>query len=91
MSDNYFEIISRDGVYPIIRNKDPKQTIEIAKALVEGGISVLEINVEAPEIYEAIKEVSKYATVCAGASGIPGEAGEIEETPEQAEGRARRA
>ena len=66
MSDNYYEIIARDRVYPIIRNKNPEQTIEIAKALVEGGISVLEINVEALEIYDAIKEVSKYATVCAG-------------------------
>ncbi len=66
MSENYLEIIARDKVYPIIRNKDSKQTIEIAKALIEGGIRVLEINVESPEIYNAIKEVSKYATVCAG-------------------------
>ena len=34
--------------------------------MIEGRIYVLEINVENIEIYEAIKEVSKYATVCAG-------------------------
>lgn len=66
MSDNYLEIIAREKIYPIIRNKDLKQTVEIAKALIDGGINVLEINVESPAIYEAIKEISNYATVCAG-------------------------
>lgn len=66
MGENYLNTIATDKVYPIIRNKDPEKTIEIAKALIDGGIRVLEINVEAPEIYEAIKEVSKYAIVCAG-------------------------
>lgn len=66
MSDNYLSIIATDKVYPIIRDKDPKRTIEIAQALIEGGIRVLEINVESPEIFQAIHEVSKHATVCAG-------------------------
>jgi len=66
MSENYLSIIAKDKVYPIIRNKDAKKTIEVAKALVEGGIRVLEINVESAEIYGAIKEVSQIATVCAG-------------------------
>ena len=66
MSEYYLNIIARDRVYPIIRDKNPKRTIETAKALIDGGIRLLEINVESPEIYEAIKEVSKYATVCAG-------------------------
>ena len=43
-----------------------QQLVEIAKALVEGGVRVLEINVENPSLYGAIQEVSKYATVCAG-------------------------
>ena len=66
MSDNYLNIIAKDKIYPIIRDKDPKRTIEIAQSLIEGGIKVLEINVESSEIYQAINEVSKYATVCAG-------------------------
>ena len=66
MSENYLNIIAKDKVYPIIRNKDAEKTVEIAKALINGGIRVLEINVESPEIYEAIREVSRYATVCAG-------------------------
>ena len=66
MSENYISTIAKDKVYPIIRCKDAEQTVEIAKALVDGGIRVLEINVENISIYEAINEVSKYATVCAG-------------------------
>lgn len=66
MSENYIKTIAEDKIYPIIRCKDAERTVEIAKALVDGGIRVLEINVENISIYEAIKEVSKYATVCAG-------------------------
>lgn len=66
MSDNYLEIIAEDRVYPIIRDKDASRTKEIANALVDGGIRLLEINVESPEIYQAINEISKRAIVCAG-------------------------
>jgi 2-dehydro-3-deoxyphosphogluconate aldolase/(4S)-4-hydroxy-2-oxoglutarate aldolase len=66
MSENYIQRIAEDRVYPIIRCKDAEQTVEIARALIDGGIKVLEINVENTSIYEAINEVSKYATVCAG-------------------------
>lgn len=66
MSENYIKTIVEDKVYPIIRCKDAEQTVEIAKALIDGGIRVLEINVENPSIYSAINEVSKHATVCAG-------------------------
>jgi 2-dehydro-3-deoxyphosphogluconate aldolase/(4S)-4-hydroxy-2-oxoglutarate aldolase len=66
MSENYINTIVEDRVYPIIRCKEAEQAVEIAEALVKGGIRVLEINVENPTIYEAINEVSKYATVCAG-------------------------
>ena len=66
MSENYIKIIAEDKVYPIIRTDDSRVVIDTAKALVDGGIRVLEINVENVSIYEAIKEVSKFATVCAG-------------------------
>ena len=66
MTENYLYTIAKEKIYPIIRCKEADKTVEIAKALIEGGIKVLEINVETPEIYEAIKEVSKLATVCAG-------------------------
>ena len=66
MSENYIQMIKEDKVYPIIRCKEASQAVEISKALVEGGVRVLEINVENPSIYKAIEEVSKFANVCAG-------------------------
>ncbi len=66
MSNNCIEIIKEDKVYPIIRSKDADLAIETAKALVAGGIRVLEINVDNPSLYKAIEEVSKFANVCAG-------------------------
>ena len=66
MSENYISTIANEKIYPIIRCKEADQTVEIAKALIDGGIKVLEINVENIAAYEAIKEVSKFTTVCAG-------------------------
>ena len=66
MSENLLSIIAQDKVYPIIRSKEADRALEIAKALIAGGIRVLEINVENPSIYGVIEEVSKLATVCAG-------------------------
>ena len=66
MSENYISTIAKEKIYPIIRSQDSEQIIEVAKALVDGGIKILEINVENIAAYEAIKEVSKFTTVCAG-------------------------
>lgn len=66
MSENFIEIIGKDKILPIIRTKDADKAIEVSKAIAEGGIRVIEINVETPNMYRAIKEVSKFAHVCAG-------------------------
>ena len=66
MVENYIRTLAEDKIYPIIRYNNAERVIEISKALVKGGIRILEINVENPSIYEAISEVSKFATVCAG-------------------------
>ena len=66
MVENYIAKIAEDRVYPIIRCNDAERVIEISKALVDGGIRDIEINVENTSIYNAISEVSKFASVCAG-------------------------
>ena len=66
MSENYISTIAKEKIYPIVRGQDSEQIIEVSKALVDGGIKILEINVENIAAYEAIKEVSKFTTVCAG-------------------------
>lgn len=66
MTENLIKTISEEKIFPIIRSKNAQNAIDIAKALIDGGIKVLEINVENPAIYDAIKEISQYANVCAG-------------------------
>lgn len=66
MQENLIKKISREKIYPIIRCSDAQSAIDTANALIEGGIKVLEINVENASLYQAIHEVSKSATVSAG-------------------------
>ena len=66
MKKNVMELISEEKIYPIVRNKDAQKAIDIAHALIEGGIKIMEITVENPSLYSAITEISKDATVCAG-------------------------
>ena len=66
MSENYISTIAKDRIYPIIRCQDAQETKQIAEALISGGIKVLEINVETPEIYDVIQDISRLATVSAG-------------------------
>lgn len=66
MKKNVIELISEEKIYPIVRNKDAQKAVDIAHALIEGGIKVMEITVENPSLYSAITEISKDAIVCAG-------------------------
>lgn len=66
MKENLIKSLSAERVLPVIRNKNSNIVIDTAKALAEGGIKFMEINIESPEIYKAIREISKFATVCAG-------------------------
>ena len=66
MTENLIKMLSEEKIFPVIRSKDAQNAIDTAKALIDGGIKVLEINVENPEIFKAIEEVSKAACVCAG-------------------------
>lgn len=66
MQENLIKNLSEEKIYPIIRCKDAQETVDIANAMIEGGIKIIEINVENASIYEAIQEVSKNATVSAG-------------------------
>lgn len=66
MTENLIKLLADEKVFPIVRNRDQKIALDIANALIEGGIKALEINVETPSIYKVIEEVSKSAYVCAG-------------------------
>ncbi len=66
MKENLIKLLSEEKIFPIIRTNDAQVAIDTAKALIDGGIKILEINVQHPSIYGAIEEVAKYAHVCAG-------------------------
>ncbi len=66
MNKSLIDILGEEKLLPIIRSKSAAEVIDTAKALVDGGAKIMEINVESVEIYNAIKEVSKFAHVCAG-------------------------
>lgn len=66
MKENLIKKISQEKIYPIIRCQKAQAAIDMANALIHGGIKLLEITIENASIYEAIHEVSKNATVAAG-------------------------
>ena len=66
MSKNLIKLISEEKIYPIIRCNDASKAEDIANALIEGGIKVLEINIENPSLYGVIEKISSKAAVCAG-------------------------
>ncbi|MDD3436746.1 MAG: bifunctional 4-hydroxy-2-oxoglutarate aldolase/2-dehydro-3-deoxy-phosphogluconate aldolase [Candidatus Gastranaerophilales bacterium] len=66
MQENLIKKISEEKIYPIIRSSDAQSAIDTANALIEGGIKILEINIENNSLYQAIHEVSRSAVVSAG-------------------------
>ncbi|MCM1010350.1 MAG: bifunctional 4-hydroxy-2-oxoglutarate aldolase/2-dehydro-3-deoxy-phosphogluconate aldolase [Fusobacterium sp.] len=65
-NDTLIEIMKAQKIFPVLRGKDKNKMIDTARALAKAGIELVEINVDAPEIFEAIEEVSSEITVCAG-------------------------
>ncbi len=66
MQENLIKKIAEEKIYPIIRSSNAQDAIDTAKAMVEGGIKIVELNIVNESIYEAINEISKIATVAAG-------------------------
>lgn len=66
MQENLIKKLSKEKIYPIIRSSDAQSAIDTANALIEGGIKLIEINIENNSLYQAIHEVSKNAVVAAG-------------------------
>lgn len=66
MNKNLIELLSEEKIFPVLRGKNASEIRDKAKALIDGGIKILEINVENTEMFEVINEISKHARVCAG-------------------------
>ena len=66
INNSLLEILNEQKIYPVLRGKDKDTIIKNVKALKNAGIKLVEINVDSPQIYEAIEEVSGEIKVCAG-------------------------
>lgn len=66
MSINLIKLLDEEKLYPIIRCNDASKAEDIALALVDAGVKVLEINIENSSLYGVIERVSKKTIVCAG-------------------------
>ncbi|MBE7712549.1 MAG: hypothetical protein E7Z87_02255 [Cyanobacteria bacterium SIG26] len=66
MKFNLIDKLRENKVLPIIRSSNPQEVKDIVHALLDGGLDIMEVNVQTPQIFEAIKEVSEEATICAG-------------------------
>lgn len=66
INNSLTEILREQKIYPVLRGKDKDTIIRNVRALKNAGINLVEINVDSPQIYEAIEEVSGEIKVCAG-------------------------
>ena len=66
MSTDIISKLKEIKIFPIIRSSNPQDVVEKVNALLDGGLDVMEVNVENPSIFNAIKKVSEKAIICAG-------------------------
>lgn len=68
--NNPIESIYKNKLVAVIRADEEKEALEMAKAVIQGGIKVLEITVENGIVLPAIKELKESADVTIMAGGI---------------------
>lgn len=67
---NPIEFIIKNKIYAVVRGEDPDSVIQIANAIIEGGIKAIEITVEKGALLPAIQELSRNKDVVISAGGI---------------------
>ncbi len=67
MNVNLSDKLRKNKILPIIRNSKPDSVYSIANALLDGGLDIIEINVDNnTQIYNVIEKLSQKAIICAG-------------------------
>ena len=67
---NPIEFIAKNKIYAVVRCENPDRVIEIAEAIIEGGIKAIEVTVEKGALLSAVKELSKHKNLVVTAGGI---------------------
>ena len=66
MNINLLEKLKENKVLPIIRSGNKQDVIDTVRALVDGGLDMMEVNIENTDVFRAIETISSEATICAG-------------------------
>ena len=66
MNINLIDKLKENKVLPIIRSGNKQDVIDTVRALVDGGLDMMEVNVENTDVFSAIEEISSDAIICAG-------------------------
>ncbi len=53
------DIIEKEKIFAVLRNTQPEETKRIIKALTDGGIKVIEIVIETPDMVKVIEDITK--------------------------------
>ena len=67
---NPIEFISKNKIYAVVRGENPDHVIEIAEAIIQGGIKAIEVTVEKGALLPAVKELSRHKDIVVTAGGI---------------------
>jgi len=66
MNINLLDVLKENKVFPIIRSNNPDEILSVARAIIKGGLNIIEINGVNSKVYNAIEKLSKEAIICAG-------------------------
>src|ERR1700687_5546819 len=83
MSETAAELIERVGLIPVLRAKSTAQAHAVVKAMIAGGVTVVEVTMTCPDAIEILKELKQeYGAKLLLGSGTVTTADEAEATIE---------
>jgi len=66
MNINLLDKLKQNKIFPIIRNQNPQEALDTAKAIIDAGVDLIEITVGNPKMFNVIEVLSGEAIICAG-------------------------
>ncbi|RZV43562.1 MAG: bifunctional 4-hydroxy-2-oxoglutarate aldolase/2-dehydro-3-deoxy-phosphogluconate aldolase, partial [Acidimicrobiales bacterium] len=71
MSDSLFSILRGAPVVPLVQSDDPEEAVAISKALLAGGLNVLEVVLRTDKAFECLEAIAKaYPAAHVGAGTV---------------------
>lgn len=59
LSDSQLDRIRRTGVIAVIVVDDPKRAVQVAKALLDGGVDIMELTLRTPQALDCLSSITK--------------------------------